>query len=82
MSNTSVREQWADRFGRPEPKVICVGLNYARPAHAGESGMEGAVLAAPLRQVREHAPLQDGDPSRSCSPAWGTSTLEAELTRS
>jgi acylpyruvate hydrolase len=38
MSNQSVRELWAERFGRPDPKVVCVGLNYA--AHAGESGGE------------------------------------------
>jgi 2-keto-4-pentenoate hydratase/2-oxohepta-3-ene-1,7-dioic acid hydratase in catechol pathway len=38
MSNQSVRELWAERFGRPDPKIVCVGLNYA--AHAGESGGE------------------------------------------
>jgi 2-keto-4-pentenoate hydratase/2-oxohepta-3-ene-1,7-dioic acid hydratase in catechol pathway len=38
MSNESVRQMWADRFGRPDPKIVCVGLNYA--AHAGESGGE------------------------------------------
>jgi len=38
MSNQSVRELWAGRFGRPDPKIVCVGLNYA--AHAGESGGE------------------------------------------
>jgi 2-keto-4-pentenoate hydratase/2-oxohepta-3-ene-1,7-dioic acid hydratase in catechol pathway len=38
MSNESVRAEWQRRFGRSEPKVICVGLNY--DDHAGESGME------------------------------------------
>lgn len=28
MSNERVRNQWAERFGRPDPKVVCVGLNY------------------------------------------------------
>ena len=34
----SVREEWAARFGRPDPKIVCVGLNYRD--HAGESKME------------------------------------------
>jgi len=38
MSNASVRAQWAEQFGNPNPKVICVGLNYKD--HAGESSME------------------------------------------
>jgi 2-keto-4-pentenoate hydratase/2-oxohepta-3-ene-1,7-dioic acid hydratase in catechol pathway len=38
MSNEAVRAQWADRFGRPEPKIVCVGLNYSD--HAGEQGVE------------------------------------------
>ena len=28
MSNQSVRDQWQSRFGRSEPKIVCVGLNY------------------------------------------------------
>jgi 2-keto-4-pentenoate hydratase/2-oxohepta-3-ene-1,7-dioic acid hydratase in catechol pathway len=38
MSNESIRNEWQERFGRRDPKVICVGLNYDQ--HAGESGME------------------------------------------
>jgi 5-carboxymethyl-2-hydroxymuconate isomerase len=38
VSNGSVRDEWEARFGRRDPKVICVGLNY--DVHAGESGME------------------------------------------
>jgi 2-keto-4-pentenoate hydratase/2-oxohepta-3-ene-1,7-dioic acid hydratase in catechol pathway len=38
MSNESVRAEWQTRFGRSEPKIVCVGLNY--DDHAGESGME------------------------------------------
>jgi len=28
---------WAERFGRPEPKIVCVGLNYHD--HAAEQGV-------------------------------------------
>jgi 2-keto-4-pentenoate hydratase/2-oxohepta-3-ene-1,7-dioic acid hydratase in catechol pathway len=38
VSNESVRAEWADRFGRSDPKVVCVGLNYRD--HAGEQGAE------------------------------------------
>ena len=38
MSNQSFRDDWQARFGRPEPKVVCVGLNYSD--HTGESKME------------------------------------------
>ena len=35
---TNVRDDWGARFGRPDPKIVCVGLNYRD--HAGESSME------------------------------------------
>ena len=38
MSNASFRNQWQAQFGRPEPRIVCVGLNYAD--HTGESNME------------------------------------------
>jgi 2-keto-4-pentenoate hydratase/2-oxohepta-3-ene-1,7-dioic acid hydratase in catechol pathway len=38
MSNESVRAEWQSRFGRSEPKVICVGLNYSE--HAAEGGRD------------------------------------------
>jgi 2,4-didehydro-3-deoxy-L-rhamnonate hydrolase len=38
MSNAAVRAEWQERFGRSDPKVICVGLNY--DDHTDESGME------------------------------------------
>ena len=38
MSNQAVRDEWQSRFGRSDPKVICVGLNYDE--HTGESGMD------------------------------------------
>jgi 2-keto-4-pentenoate hydratase/2-oxohepta-3-ene-1,7-dioic acid hydratase in catechol pathway len=58
MSNQSVRELWAERFGRPDPKVVCVGLNYA--AHAGESGDE-APKAPVLFGKFSNTLLWDGD---------------------
>jgi acylpyruvate hydrolase len=58
MSNQSVRELWAERFGRPDPKVVCVGLNYA--AHAGESGGE-APTAPVLFGKFSNTLLWDGD---------------------
>jgi 2,4-didehydro-3-deoxy-L-rhamnonate hydrolase len=38
MTSETIRGEWAERYGRPEPKVLCVGLNYRD--HTGESGME------------------------------------------
>lgn len=38
MSNQSIRDEWADRFGRSDPKIVCVGLNYRD--HAEEQGVE------------------------------------------
>jgi 2-keto-4-pentenoate hydratase/2-oxohepta-3-ene-1,7-dioic acid hydratase in catechol pathway len=59
MSNARFREAWQAQFGRPEPKVICVGLNYAD--HAGES--KGEVPEAPLLFGKFANTLcGDGDP--------------------
>ena len=44
MSNESIRNEWKSRFGRRDPKVICVGLNYR--SHADEQGVE--LPSAPL----------------------------------
>jgi 2,4-diketo-3-deoxy-L-fuconate hydrolase len=44
MSNESVRAEWQSRFGRPEPKIVCVGLNYSE--HAAEGGRD--LPTAPL----------------------------------
>jgi 2,4-diketo-3-deoxy-L-fuconate hydrolase len=38
VSNATVRAEWEARFGRRDPKVVCVGLNYH--VHVGESGLE------------------------------------------
>jgi 2-keto-4-pentenoate hydratase/2-oxohepta-3-ene-1,7-dioic acid hydratase in catechol pathway len=59
VSNDSVRSEWAARFGRGEPKVVCVGLNYRD--HAGESGAE--LPKAPLLFGKFANTLcGDGDP--------------------
>jgi 5-oxopent-3-ene-1,2,5-tricarboxylate decarboxylase/2-hydroxyhepta-2,4-diene-1,7-dioate isomerase len=38
MSNETVRAEWQSRFGRSEPKIVCVGLNYHE--HAAEGGRD------------------------------------------
>ena len=66
---------WADRFGRPDPKIVCVGLNYA--AHAGESG--GEPPKAPLLFGKfANTLLWDGDPI-VLPPGVGHVDAEAEL---
>ena len=75
MSYESVRELWAERFGRPDPKIVCVGLNYA--AHAGESG--GEAPTAPLLFAKFSNTLRwDGDPI-VLHPGVGHVDAEAEL---
>jgi 2,4-didehydro-3-deoxy-L-rhamnonate hydrolase len=55
----SVRDDWADRYGRRDPKIVCIGLNYRD--HAGESSME--LPKAPLLFAKfANALCGDGDP--------------------
>jgi 2,4-diketo-3-deoxy-L-fuconate hydrolase len=59
LSNASIREEWSERFGRPDPKIVCVGLNY--DDHAGESQME--LPKAPLLFGKfANTLIGDGDP--------------------
>jgi 2-keto-4-pentenoate hydratase/2-oxohepta-3-ene-1,7-dioic acid hydratase in catechol pathway len=44
MSNASVRTEWGERFGRPEPKIVCVGLNYVDHATEGDAELPKAPL--------------------------------------
>jgi 2-keto-4-pentenoate hydratase/2-oxohepta-3-ene-1,7-dioic acid hydratase in catechol pathway len=75
MSNEAVRSMWAERFGRPDPKVLCVGLNYAD--HTGESGFEAP--AAPLLFGKfANTLLGDGD-VLALPPGAGHVDAEAEL---
>ena len=55
----SIRDEWGERFGRSDPKIVCVGLNYG--AHAGESG--GDLPKAPLLFGKfANTLVGDGDP--------------------
>ncbi len=59
MSNQSIRDEWTARFGRSDPKIICVGLNYSD--HAEEQGVE--LPKAPLLFGKFSNTLcGDGDP--------------------
>jgi 2,4-didehydro-3-deoxy-L-rhamnonate hydrolase len=71
----SVREEWGERFGRRDPKIVCVGLNYK--AHAGESG--GELPKAPLLFGKfANTLVGDGDPI-VLPPDIGHVDAEAEL---
>lgn len=75
MSNQTIRDEWASRFGRRDPKILCVGLNYRD--HAGESGAEPP--KAPLLFGKfANALCGDGDPI-PLPAAIGHVDAEAEL---
>jgi 2-keto-4-pentenoate hydratase/2-oxohepta-3-ene-1,7-dioic acid hydratase in catechol pathway len=59
MSNESVRAEWQSRFGRSEPKIVCVGLNYH--AHAVEGGRENVPTAPLLFGKFASSLVGDGD---------------------
>ena len=59
MSNESIRGEWKIRFGRSDPKIICIGLNYR--SHADEQGVE--LPPAPLLFAKFANTLcESGDP--------------------
>ena len=59
MSNQSIRDEWQARFGRRDPKILCVGLNYRD--HANEQGVDPPT--APLLFSKFANTLGgDGDP--------------------
>ena len=71
----SLRDEWAERFGRRDPKIVCVGLNYK--AHAGESG--GELPKAPLLFGKfANTLVGDGD-AIALPPGIGHVDAEAEL---
>jgi 2-keto-4-pentenoate hydratase/2-oxohepta-3-ene-1,7-dioic acid hydratase in catechol pathway len=71
----SVRDEWGNRFDRPEPRIVCIGLNYK--AHAGESG--GELPKAPLLFGKlSNTFVGDGDPI-VLPAAVGHVDAEAEL---
>jgi 2-keto-4-pentenoate hydratase/2-oxohepta-3-ene-1,7-dioic acid hydratase in catechol pathway len=70
-----MRDEWGERFGRRDPKIVCVGLNYK--AHAGESG--GEPPKAPLLFGKfANTLVGDGDPI-VLPPNIGHVDAEAEL---
>jgi len=75
MSNQSVREMWGDRFGRPDPKIVCVGLNYA--THAAEQGSAPPKAPVLFGKVANTL-LWDGDPI-PLQADYGHVDAEAEL---
>ena len=59
MSREAVRDEWGARFGRRDPKLVCIGLNYRD--HAEEQGVE--LPKAPLLFAKFASALcGDGDP--------------------
>jgi 2-keto-4-pentenoate hydratase/2-oxohepta-3-ene-1,7-dioic acid hydratase in catechol pathway len=69
------RSEWQERFGRSEPKLLCIGLNYL--SHAGESGMEPP--KAPLMFAKFASTIcADGD-AIVLPAAIGHVDAEAEL---
>jgi 5-carboxymethyl-2-hydroxymuconate isomerase len=60
MSNASVRAEWESRFGRAEPKIVCVGLNYL--AHAVEGGRDQLPTSPLLFGKFANTLCGDGDP--------------------
>jgi len=71
----NIRSQWEERFGRRDPKIVCVGLNYK--AHAGESG--GEPPKAPLLFGKfANTLVGDGD-AIVLPPNIGHVDAEAEL---
>jgi 2,4-diketo-3-deoxy-L-fuconate hydrolase len=58
MSNETIRDEWQSRFGRRDPKIVCVGLNYRD--HAEEQGVD--LPEAPLLFAKFASALcGDGD---------------------
>ena len=75
MTDTELRDEWDARFGRREPKVICVGLNYRD--HADEQGVD--LPRAPLLFAKFANTLcGDGD-AVELPEAIGHVDAEAEL---
>lgn len=75
MSNETFRAEWAARYGSSQPKVVCVGLNYAD--HTDESGFE-APKAPLLFGKFANTLCASGDPIL-LPPGIGHVDAEAEL---
>jgi 2-keto-4-pentenoate hydratase/2-oxohepta-3-ene-1,7-dioic acid hydratase in catechol pathway len=72
---SSILDEWQRRFGRSEPKIVCVGLNYRD--HAAEGGQD--LPAAPLLFAKlPNTICGDGD-AIVLPPDAGHVDAEAEL---
>ena len=71
------RAEWQERFGRTEPKIICVGLNYKD--HAVEGGVKNLPTSPILFAKFSTALCNDGDPILM-PDGIGHVDSEAELT--
>jgi 2-keto-4-pentenoate hydratase/2-oxohepta-3-ene-1,7-dioic acid hydratase in catechol pathway len=76
MSNESVRAEWQSRFGRSEPRIVCVGLNYQ--AHAMEGGRDDLPTSPLLFAKFANTLCGDGDPI-VVTEVMGHVDSEAEL---
>ena len=72
------RTDWQARFGRAEPKIVCVGLNYRD--HAEEGGE--ALPAEPIlfAKFANNALLRRRRP-RSCFPAASATSTPRRSSR-
>ena len=75
MAGESIRAAWAERFGRSEPKVVCVGLNYGE--HASEQG--AAAPDEPLLFAKTASALCGPDEPILLPPEADHVDAEAEL---
>jgi 2-keto-4-pentenoate hydratase/2-oxohepta-3-ene-1,7-dioic acid hydratase in catechol pathway len=75
MSAAEIERVWRERFGRAEPKLICVGLNYRD--HAEEQGVE--LPAEPLLFGKFANALCDPGAPIVLPPGGGHVDAEAEL---
>ena len=71
------RAEWQERFGRTEPKIVCVGLNYKD--HAVEGGVKNLPTSPILFAKFSTALCNDGDPILM-PDGIGHVDSEAELT--
>jgi 2-keto-4-pentenoate hydratase/2-oxohepta-3-ene-1,7-dioic acid hydratase in catechol pathway len=71
----SIQDVWQERFGRREPKIVCVGLNYRD--HAEEQGV--ALPTAPLLFAKLPNTLCGNGDQIVLPPGIGHVDAEAEL---
>ena len=75
MSSGAFRSDWESRFGRPEPGIVCVGMNYGE--HVREQG--GELPPAPLLFAKLANTLCSGGETIVLPAGIGHVDAEAEL---